>query len=301
MSAATVLVAEDSLVVRAVLRQHLERQGYEVVEAQDGTAALAACRERVPDVILLDIEMPGLNGFDVLRALKSDPQLEDLPVVFLTGRTRTEDLVEGLRLGAHDYLKKPFEAPELIARVSAAVRVKTLQDELRARNDELDRFSRTDALTGLFNRRHLDERIEEWKRSSHVGGQRFGAVMFDLDHFKLVNDTVGHAGGDAVLREFASRLLNQVPVTAVTCRWGGEEFLVVLPSTDEDEVVELARRVIAAVAGTTFSLEGDIELELTVSAGAATSDGRDPEALIRSADAALYEAKESGRNRVVVS
>ena len=156
---ATVLVADDSLVIRAVVRGGLEDEGYRVVEAVDGLAALEQCRRDPPDVILLDIEMPGLDGYEVLAALKGDAELQDIPVVFLTSRSGITDVVAGLRGGAHDYLKKPFEHVELLARVGSAVHVKKLQDQLRQRNADLDRMSRTDALTGLYNRRHLDEQL----------------------------------------------------------------------------------------------------------------------------------------------
>ena len=242
MTSATVLVAEDSLVVRAVLRQHLEDQGYSVIEADDGNAALRVCSETKPDVVLLDIEMPGLDGHQVLRALKADANLCDVPVVFLTGRTGTEDLVEGLRLGAHDYLKKPFETSELIARVSAAVRVKTLQDELRNRNAELDLISRTDALTGLYNRRHIEERLRELASAARRHSSSLAVLMLDIDHFKQVNDTIGHAGGDAVLREFSARLQSVLRAEDVPGRWGGEEFLAILPNTELKGAVILGKR-----------------------------------------------------------
>jgi two-component system cell cycle response regulator len=295
---ATVLVAEDSLVVRAVLRQHLESQGYSVIEANDGNAALRACHETKPDVVLLDIEMPGLDGHEVLRALKADPGLSDVPVVFLTGRTDTEDIVEGLRLGAHDYLKKPFEASELIARVSAAVRVKTLQDELRRRNAELDLISRTDALTGLSNRRHIEERLREFSSAAHRHDFSLGVLMFDIDHFKQVNDTAGHAAGDAVLREFAARLRFALREEDIPGRWGGEEFLVILPNTDLGGVRMVGQRVCDHIAANVFALPDHDPLVVTVSGGYAVSDGRDFEELVRRADTALYNAKARGRNRI---
>ena len=154
----TVLVVDDSLVVRAVVRSRLEEEGYRVIEAVDGIAALDECRRAAPDVVLLDVEMPGIDGREVLRRLKADPGLADIPVVFLTARTGMADVVDGLRSGAHDYLRKPFEPEELVARVAAAAHVKKLQDRLRERNADLETMSRTDLLTGLYNRRHLDGR-----------------------------------------------------------------------------------------------------------------------------------------------
>jgi diguanylate cyclase (GGDEF)-like protein len=297
----SILVAEDSGVVRAVLRQHLEAQGYSVIEAEDGDAALHECRSRAPDAVLLDIEMPGLDGYQVLAALKADPDLAELPVVFLTGRTSTEDVVEGLRLGAHDYLKKPFEASELIARVSAAVRVKTLQDELRKRNVELSLLSRTDALTSLANRRHIEERLYELTSLSQRHRHDLAVMMIDIDHFKAVNDTVGHAGGDTVLREFSARLQRALREEDIAGRWGGEEFLVLLSLTDLTGAVTLAERVCQSIASKPFVLDDETTLAVTVSIGCAVADGHDPEELVKRADEALYEAKEGGRNRVVAA
>ena len=198
MTAATVLIVDDSMVIRAVVRDGLESEGYQVIEAVDGLAGLRQCRESPPDVVLLDIEMPGLDGYGVLAALKGDPLLKDIPVVFLTSRASMEDVAAGLRGGAHDYLKKPFEAVELLARVGSAASVKRLQDQLRERNAELNLLSRADALTGLFNRRHLDEALDREYADSRRHVEPLCVLMFDLDHFKLVNDTHGHPAGDAV-------------------------------------------------------------------------------------------------------
>jgi diguanylate cyclase (GGDEF)-like protein len=268
------------------------------MEADNGQAALDACRAAPPDAVLLDIEMPGLDGHQVLSALESDVQLRDVPVVFLTGRTTTEDVVEGLRLGAHDYLKKPFEVSELIARVTAAVRVKALQDELRTRNAELDLISRTDALTRLFNRRHLLERLDDLALAARGQRHLVGAIIFDIDHFKRINDTAGHAGGDAVLQEFALRLQTVFREGGIACRWGGEEFLVLVPTADCEGVRKLAERARACIADTPFVIPGGRTMPVTASAGYAVDGGDDPNGLIVRADGALYAAKESGRNRV---
>jgi two-component system cell cycle response regulator len=296
-----ILVAEDSGVVRAVLRKHLEEQGYAVTEAEDGEAALAACRAGAPDAVLLDVEMPGLDGHQVLLAMKSDPGLTDIPVVFLTGRTETADVVEGLALGAHDYLRKPFEASELIARVSAAVRVKALQDELRRRNAALDAISRTDPLTAIPNRRHVEEQLRALVSAADRHHRDLAALMCDIDHFKRVNDTVGHAGGDAVLRAFTSRVQHLLREEDVCGRWGGEEFLVLLPDTDLDGALALGERVCKHVAAEPLPVGDDQFLAVTVSIGCAAADGADPEDLVQRADRALYAAKEAGRNRALAA
>ena len=242
-TAGRILVAEDSLVVRTLVCDQLEDEGYEVAQAVDGESALVQCALIQPDAILLDIEMPGLDGHQVLVRLKADPALSDIPVVFLTGRTSTADMVAGLRAGAHDYLKKPFEPAELLARIGGAVRMKRLQDELRMRNDQLDALSRVDALTGIFNRRHLDEQLVEAGKTASRCQQSLAIFMLDIDHFKQVNDSHGHPAGDQVLQEFARRLKATLRAGNIVGRWGGEEFLVIAPRTTPDEAMMLGERI----------------------------------------------------------
>jgi two-component system cell cycle response regulator len=295
-----VLVADDSGVVRVMLRRQLEARGLRVEEAEDGHQAVRGCRMLRPDVVLLDVEMPGLDGYTVLRILREDAELSEIPVVFLTAHAETEDVVRGLQLGAHDYLRKPFEPSELIARVSAALRVKSLQDELRRRNAELETVTRTDALTGICNRRHLEERLHGMLAAARRHRQPAAVLMIDVDHFKRVNDTLGHAGGDAVLRQVAERLHRRVRLEDVVGRWGGEEFVVLSDATDAAAAEVLAGRLLAAVGGSPFAIEGADDVGVTVSIGCAAGTD-DAEALLRRADTALYEAKSNGRNRVVVS
>ncbi len=293
----TILVADDSMVVRAVLRRQLETDGHTVVEAVNGEEAIDACREYHPDVILLDVEMPVLDGHATLARLKADPQLKDIPVVFLTGRVDTADVVNGLRLGAHDYLRKPFEANELMARVSAALRTKWLQDELRARNAELDRVSRIDMLTNIYNRRHLDEHLRAVISAARRHDRTVGVLIVDIDHFKNVNDEHGHLAGDAVLREVAARLQQAMRTEDALGRWGGEEFLAVLTDTPPEGVRVMAERLRQVVAAAPFTLDDGSQIRVTVSVGH-TNGREDAEVLVHRADDALYVAKAEGRNRV---
>jgi diguanylate cyclase (GGDEF)-like protein len=296
----TILVADDSMVVRAVLRRQLETDGHTVVEAVNGEEAIDACREYHPDVILLDVEMPVLDGHATLARLKADPQLKDIPVVFLTGRVDTADVVNGLRLGAHDYLRKPFEANELMARVSAALRTKWLQDELRARNAELDRVSRIDMLTNIYNRRHLDEHLRAVISAARRHDRTVGVLIVDIDHFKNVNDEHGHLAGDAVLREVAARLQQAMRTEDALGRWGGEEFLAVLTDTPPEGVRVMAERLRQVVAAAPFTLDDGSQIRVTVSVGH-TNGTEDAEVLVHRADDALYVAKAEGRNRVAAA
>lgn len=296
----TILVADDSMVVRAVLRRQLETDGHTVVEAVNGEEAIDACREYHPDVILLDVEMPVLDGHATLARLKADPQLKDIPVVFLTGRVDTADVVNGLRLGAHDYLRKPFEANELMARVSAALRTKWLQDELRARNAELDRVSRIDMLTNIYNRRHLDEHLRAVISAARRHDRSVGVLIVDIDHFKNVNDEHGHLAGDAVLREVAARLQQAMRTEDALGRWGGEEFLAVLTDTPPEGVRVMAERLRQVVAAAPFTLDDGSQIRVTVSVGH-TNGREDAEVLVHRADDALYVAKAEGRNRVAAA
>jgi two-component system cell cycle response regulator len=291
-----VLVGDNSPVVREVLRWHLESHGYQVVEAADGAETLVLAQRVKPCVILLSVELPTLNGHQTLARLKADADLRDTPVVFITAHTETGDVVEGLRLGAHDYLRKPFEPAEVIARVSAAVRVKELQDDLRHRNAELDRISRSDPLTGLANRRDIDEQLAAHAASAGRHHHQLSVALVDIDNFKGVNDTFGHGAGDAVLCEVARRIADSARVEDLVGRWGGEEFIVILPHCDVDGAVVVSERIRQAVSATAIRFDDGVAIPVTVSIGCT---GGGDERLIERADAALYAAKKAGRDCTV--
>ncbi len=295
---AAILVVDDSALARAIILRHLAEEGYGLREADSGEAALAACADQVPDVILMDVEMPGLNGHETLRRMKADPLLQEVPVLFLTGRTDASDVAEGLRLGAHDYLRKPFEAIELVARVRAAVRMRELQEALRERNAALEHIASVDPLTGLFNRRFMEEQSARAVSRLRRHGGWMAAVLLDLDAFKAVNDTYGHETGDAVLVAIARRLGTQSRLEDLIGRWGGEEFLVVATQTDGPSAAGLAERLRRAIEAEPVVVDGHAHA-VTISAGwAAAPDGVPLADLVRAADRALYDAKEAGRNAV---
>lgn len=297
----TVLVVDDSNAIRRILSRTLEGAGYRVTEADDGAKAIAACRADRPDLVLLDIDMPVMDGTTALSVIRGDEELRTLPVIFLTARTGGEDVATGLGLGAQDYLRKPCEPAELTARVAMALRVKAQEDFLARQAAEMDALSATDTLTGLGNRRRLDARIEELV--AELGPDAiFTAVLVDIDHFKNVNDTHGHGIGDLVLRIVAGRMSGAVKDDGHTIvRWGGEEFVVVAVGLDDAARLALAERVRAAVGASAFSISVDETIPVTVSAGCASGPLQSFETVLQSADEALYEAKRTGRDRVVVA
>ncbi|MEO5838348.1 MAG: diguanylate cyclase [Acidimicrobiales bacterium] len=296
----TILVVDDSNAIRRILSRALTADGYHVVEASDGRAALDACRAQRPDLVLLDIDMPVMDGHATLREMRADAELQSIPVLFLTARTGGADVAAGLDLGAQDYLRKPCEPAELTARVGMALRAKAQENALARHARELSEMSTTDALTGLGNRRRMESRIAEL-RATHGPAALVTLIIFDVDHFKNVNDTFGHAVGDVVLRIVAARLRGAFDERALVCRWGGEEFLAAGVGFDATTALALAEHARQLVSATPFATGVDQSIAVTVSAGCAIATLADFAAAIDFADRALYEAKRNGRNRVVVA
>ena len=303
-----ILIVDDHEDNIELLRARLEARGYEVHGANDGYAALEAVTRVVPDLILLDVMMPKMDGIEVVRRLKANPDLPFIPVIMQTALDSTENKVEGLDAGADDYITKPINFAELEARVNSLLRIKKLQTELKERenelsvlNDKLRKISLTDGLTGIENRRSLEDRLkDQWQHSVRLH-EPMAVVMCDIDKFKSVNDNYGHQAGDAVLKEIAQLLKDEAREIDRVGRYGGEEFLLILPGTVLDAAVTFAERLREKVENHTFSYEGGT-LRRTMSCGVAAAPHpkvKDQEALVRAADDALYVAKETGRNRVV--
>ncbi len=279
-----------------------------MLQAADAASALTICDPNELDLALVDIGLPGMDGLDLLRAIKDELVDHHVPVVLVTARALASDVATGLGLGASDYLRKPFETSELLARVEAALKVKRLQDQLREQNRELARLTMTDTLTGAFNRRHLDESIVAVCRAAHRHGDLVGVLMIDVDHFKVVNDRYGHQAGDQVLRSVTRRLQGCLRAGDILGRWGGDEFLILLARTDRRGACAVAERVRAAVADEAILVDVGVSqpssaarLTVTISVGVASDQNPDPADLIARADRALYEAKAAGRGRVVAA
>src|SRR5690349_18811019 len=305
---ARVLIVDDHEDNIELLRARLESWGFATESAADGEQALQLIEQSPPDLILLDVMMPKIDGIEVARRVKGNRDLPFIPIIMQTALDATENKVEGLEAGADDYITKPIDFAELKARVNSMLRIKRLQDALEERerqlleaNERLRYMSQTDSLTGLDNRRVLEERLAEMFEHAKRLNEPFSCVMCDLDRFKSVNDTYGHQAGDAVLKQFARILENEAREIDRVGRYGGEEFVILLPGTVLDAGVTFAERVRKAVEAHTFTFEGGT-LKRTASFGVAGWPHpavTHCEALVKTADEALYVAKETGRNKVV--
>lgn len=303
-----ILIVDDHEDNVEVLRARLEASGYRTASALDGEEALRQVVASPPDLILLDVMMPKMDGHEVARRIKGNASLPFIPIIMQTALDSVEHKVEGLGAGADDYITKPINFKELEARVRSMLRIKALQEAVEKReraleeaNTELQRVAITDSLTGLYNRRHLEDRLREMFEHSQRLHEPMSCALFDLDHFKSVNDTYGHQVGDEVLIQLAEILKLSAREIDRVGRFGGEEFMTLLPGTVLDAAVTYAERTRVDVERHIFTYEGGT-LRRTISCGVAgwphpRVNHRDH--LVKAADDALYIAKRLGRNRVV--
>jgi len=296
-----ILIADDSIVSRHLLEATLRKWGYEVVVDCDGTEALNALQqENAPTLAILDWMMPGATGLEICRHIRKRNREPYTYVLLLTSKSQKEDLIEGMDAGADDYITKPFDQHELQVRLRAGTRLVDLQAELMAAREALREQATKDSLTHLWNRSSIfDILCRELSRAGREGNC-VGVAMVDIDHFKNVNDTYGHFAGDAVLCETARRMQNAMRPYDSLGRYGGEEFLILLPGCDEQISYNQAERLRKHLCQSPMSLTENA-LEVTASFGVTTAvPGQPwtPEDLIRKADEALYLAKKMGRNRV---
>jgi diguanylate cyclase (GGDEF)-like protein len=275
----------------------------------DGKEAIRKVRTEPPDLVLLDMVLPDMDGLEVLRIVKARSEEHFVPVIILSVKADLDSKVAGLRIGADDFLAKPFAEAELLARCAAMLRIKRLQDELRVTQKKLEEQSITDGLTGLRNRRFFDERLHEEFGRAQRYSDPVSLIMLDLDHFKRVNDRWGHQAGDLVLRESAGLIRASLRDPDIPARYGGEEFAVILPKTHVQGALAVAERVWRAIGGMIFRLPGAegevapsaVEVRITVSIGVAFFPSKDitsAQLLVKYADEALYQAKHSGRNSI---
>jgi diguanylate cyclase (GGDEF)-like protein len=286
-----ILLVDNSKMMHGAVKARLIAEGFEFHSAYSGEEGLALAATLLPDVILLDVEMPTPNGFEVCRRLKDNPLVSNIPVIFLTGVSTVEEKVKGLNHGAIYYVTKPFDAAELQARIKASLRNKELLDLLSKK-------AMIDGLTGLWNRGYLDQRLAEELAFARRHKCPMACVMLDVDHFKSINDTYGHGFGDLVLKGIANILQRLCRDEDICCRYGGEEFAILVRSTGGGSAKLFAERLRKGVEATSFK-SGQLSTSVTCSFGVADL-GTGSDDLLNHADKALYHSKKGGRNQVTL-
>lgn len=309
MAKAKILLVEDNKGQADIIRGFLEKNGYQVIWAEDGMSAFKAAKTEELDIILLDRILPDMDGNEVSRWLKLDQHTRSIPIIMLTVKDAVADKVAGLEAGADDYLPKPFSETELNARIYVHLRTKTLQDELKQKNRQLEEMltkveslAIIDSLTGLFNRRRFETVFTSEVKRALRYETPLSCMMIDIDDFKKVNDELGHQNGDTVLREIAHRIQASIREVDTAARWGGDEFIVLSPNTSKENAKLVSTRILNAVSQHPFN--GLKNKKISVSIGIASLPDPDIDSqdkLLHRADLALYEAKKKGRNRVEIA
>ncbi len=295
-------IVDDNPRTTLLIRTILERiRDIEIVSYSDPCEALRSCQDLEQDLILLDYHMPGMNGIEFLQEFRKNKQLCDIPVVMITGEDDKDLLYRALEAGATDFLRKPVEPVELIARARNMLRLRSRQMELSRANQKLTVMATTDELTKLANRRYILQTLKHECERSRRYSRPFSLAMIDVDHFKLVNDTYGHDVGDDVLRNLASVLVSVFRNVDCVGRLGGEEFAVCLPETDLDGGKLACDRLQTELVATSVEADGE-RVSITASIGLAgfNRETETPDRLLKRADELLYKAKNSGRNRIEV-
>lgn len=301
MPSSKVLVIDDDASIHRAVERRLEDVVDQVLKTDSPTKGIQIASQEKPDVILLDVNMPQLDGFKVCRLLKDSPMTRDVQILFLTADSNPDNLAKALDAGASDYISKPFNAVELEARVRVALRTKQMIDLLQER-------ARIDALTGLKNRAAMDDALFAATSAFHRTGQFLSLLMIDLDHFKNINDTYGHGVGDDVIRRVGATIQTGRRPYDTACRFGGDEFGVILIHNETDPGAacskQIAERIINGINQIKLRAGGD-EIDVACSGGLALAsempEGFEPADLFKAADEALYKAKSEGRNRLAVA
>lgn len=304
-----IVVLDDNTQNLKLISDVLEDAGYDVSLCLTSNQLLDYLHEEkeLPDIIILDVMLPDMDGFEVCKRIKKSERTKDIPVIFLSARTETVDIVYGLGIGGVDYITKPFRPIELVARIQTHIEIKNIRDELKEKNielvklnEQLEEYAIKDPLTKLYNRRMMltkfDEEISRCKRKNDV----FSVILLDIDHFKQVNDNYGHNFGDEVLKIFSNLLMNSKRLEDFVARWGGEEFLLILPHTNGKGAYAVAQRIKEKVSEYEY-FYNDEKLHITATFGIAEFNKDDTsEKIIKKADYALYYGKENGRNQIFI-
>lgn len=287
-----VLVIEDHPDQRDLLSIVLRREGYRVIAAANGIEALEKLRQEHVHIALSDIMMPKMDGFELIKTIRTDPELKNLYLILITARIQEGDRVRGLDLGADDYITKPFSFSELLARIRVGSRVIQYQQHLEYQ-------TQTDSLTGLYNRRAFEKKMTDELERANRYNHPLSLLILDIDNFKIINDTYGHNAGDAALAKISETLRATTRQSDFPSRYGGEEFVLILPETDHQNALQVAEKIQGEIRSTVFSMSNG-HFTLTVSIGISSTSIHhyaDANQMIEDADRALYAAKHNGKDR----
>lgn len=290
-----VLVIDDSVDVHRLLKARLRHEEIDLVEALGGVEGLEAARGLQPSLIILDLDMPDIDGFQVLRQLKNDASTLEIPVIVLSTLASAQDKVTAFDLGAVDYITKPFNLTELRVRLRSALRMHQLVQMLAQR-------AQIDGLSGLWNRAYFAKRWSDELSLAMRHNQPLTIAMMDVDHFKGINDTFGHPAGDLVIQGLSKLLSREIRAEDVACRYGGEEFVLILPQTSPEKALALCDRIRQVFSEIVWSRHPERQATLSMGLAGSAEAGRtdlSPEGWVELADQALYQAKQGGRNRIV--
>lgn len=297
-----ILIAEDEAINRKLVKKSLLTAGYETVEAEDGLAAWELFQQESFQLVITDWMMPGLNGPELIHKIRESGQNHYTYIILLTAMDDKENVVLGLESGADEYLTKPFNSRELIARVASGVRILKLEEQLLQARQQMETLAMHDGLTGLLNRRAIEEYADAEFNLTKRKERPLSIVLLDIDHFKNVNDQHGHKVGDSTLQHVAKILSDGIRNYDRVGRWGGEEFILILPETQTQDAALVAERLRTQMAAKSIPLDNELHLSVHISSGVACVNGQFSSLakLIDAADQALYQAKQTGRNKVCI-
>ncbi|OQX25650.1 MAG: hypothetical protein BWK80_14495 [Desulfobacteraceae bacterium IS3] len=307
-TAYSILIVDDNTKNLQVLAEILRSMSYRVAMVKDGFRALNFVAKKAPDLILTDIVMPEMDGFEVCRRLKSDENTKDIPLIFISALNNIPQKVKAFKLGGVDYITKPFQKEEVLARVRTHLELKHSREELKLSYrklqkayHELELAARTDSLTKLSNRRDIIEKIEHEKRKNEESGKPFSLILSDIDNFKEFNDEYGHDCGDFILISVAELMRSEIRQQDSAARWGGEEFLILLPETDLKGGEIVAEAIRRDLSDRHYNY-GSYDLRISMTFGISSySPSQSIDSCIRMADEALYRGKKAGKNCIVLS
>lgn len=292
-----ILVADDSKTTRTLLALSLKKLGHEVIEATNGQQALELFQKDRPDLIILDVIMEGIDGFECARMIRNINTDDWIPIIFLSGAVDDENIARGINAGGDDYLTKPYSEITLFAKIKAMQRIADMRTKLYEMTQKLSALSSTDALTGIYNRLQFDRAVKEKISYANRYSKKIALLFIDLDKFKIVNDTLGHYVGDLLLIEVAKRLQSCIRLDDFIARIGGDEFAIILSHIDDIKIIDVIAEKIIKTVGEPFNLAGNnINIRVSIGISCYPTEETTADNFVQNADIAMYHAKESGRN-----